>query len=909
MIRRVTTSTTRCDQQDSSDGSPGFQPDTQKESACVEECAVWCNDRLHLGHRQRAACRRLYTMCQIVRLGAWTTCTIVLAIALVVAPRTPRVVVDKTTTEAITTTEVVKQGSTTTTILKPAPLRVLCFLGSTDDSLGALADGGVLKNGGSNSRGLQTIERNRSALARIKDVRSLRTYLLVRELVISAKVGRLLDIALTDHSRTGRPGRSDWPGDGRSHRSRHGNRSALARINGVHSLRTYLLVPELVISANVGRLLDIAVTDHSRTDRPGRSDWPGDGNRSALARIDGVHSLRTYFLVRELVISANVGRLLDIALTDHSRTGRPGRSDWPGDGNRSALACINGVHSLRTYLLVRELVISANVGRLLDIAVTDHSRTGRPGRSDWPGDGRSHRSRHGRRGPRGGGGNSGRGRRVVRLGARLAPLSLPSLWLSPSGHGEPICLSEIQCFLNQCPAAGCGLRGPANRKIWAGSHYRRVSSADFPFWSWNKLSTTKLEQVWTRNSLSTCVLYALFGPLISYLRRSWVVRLGARRACTTALAIALAVAVRTPRAGLCDLVQGELAPLPLPSLGLLPLGHHEPPCSRQSRGSRFYNVPSPSLFSRVVRLGARRACTTALAITLVVAVRTPRAGLCSLVHAQIAPLSLPSLWLPPSGYNEPGCVAWCTDSLRHGPCHRSGCHRRTPRAGIFGLARIIDVHPMLTFFPGPEIGYLRQRCTTTKPRSACLRGGEDIQPRRGCENDDEPAARPLGKDAPVTGLCGLVHGQIAPLSLPSLWLSPSGHHEPEDLGWPALSTCILCGLAFLVRKLVIYVKGGSRRAPPCATNARSPSVRKIWAGPHYRSASSEDFPFWSGNWLSASRVTHRIPDDGGTGESGSPGSPSTWHQRPGHRNLKKVPGDDKVTVEEEAERETEPSMP
>nr|XP_054925289.1 uncharacterized protein LOC126527880 isoform X2 [Dermacentor andersoni] len=40
------------------------------------------------------------------------------------------------------------------------------------------------------------------------------------------------------------------------------------------------------------------------------------------------------------------------------------------------------------------------------------------------------------------------------------------------------------------------------------------------------------------------------------------------------------------------------------------------------------------------------------------------------------------------------------------------------------------------------------------------------------------------------GLYDLVHGELAPLSLPSLWWSPSGHHDPEDLGWPALSTCI-----------------------------------------------------------------------------------------------------------------------
>ncbi|XP_070397314.1 uncharacterized protein [Dermacentor albipictus] len=134
--------------------------------------------------------------------------------------------------------------------------------------------------------------------------------------------------------------------------------------------------------------------------------------------------------------------------------------------NRSALARIKDVHSLRTYLLVRELVISAKVGRLLDIALTaaatgvptDHSRTGRPGRPDWPGDGRSHRSRHGRRGPRGGG--------VVRLGAWLTPLSLPSLWLSPSGHREPEDLGWLA--LSTCIL--CGL----------------------PFWSWNKLSTSKL---------------------------------------------------------------------------------------------------------------------------------------------------------------------------------------------------------------------------------------------------------------------------------------------------------------------------------------------------------------------------------------------------------------------------------
>nr|XP_054925292.1 uncharacterized protein LOC126528425 [Dermacentor andersoni] len=104
-----------------------------------------------------------------VRLGAMTACTLVIAKELLVAaltpcarlcdlvhgqlaplslpslwlslPELPQVLVDKTTTEAITMTAVVTQGSTTTTILKTAPLRVLCFLASTDDSLGALSGG------------------------------------------------------------------------------------------------------------------------------------------------------------------------------------------------------------------------------------------------------------------------------------------------------------------------------------------------------------------------------------------------------------------------------------------------------------------------------------------------------------------------------------------------------------------------------------------------------------------------------------------------------------------------------------------------------------------------------------------------------------------------------------------------
>ncbi|XP_072140675.1 uncharacterized protein [Dermacentor andersoni] len=121
-------------------------------------------------------------------------------------------------------------------------------------------------------------------------------------------------------------------------------------------------------------------------------------------------------------------------------------------------------------------------------------------------------------------------------------------------------------------------------------------------------------------------------------------------------------------------------------------------------------------------------------------------GLCDLVHGELAPLSLPSLWLSPSGHHDPEDLGWLTLST---------C--------IFcGLSFL--VRKLVIYVKGDDTG---------------------------------------------EGLCGLVRGQLAPLSLPSLWLSPSGHHDPEDLGWPALSTCILCGLSRLVRELVIYVKGAA----------------------------------------------------------------------------------------------------
>ncbi|XP_072140676.1 uncharacterized protein [Dermacentor andersoni] len=179
--------------------------------------------------------------------------------------------------------------------------------------------------------------------------------------------------------------------------------------------------------------------------------------------------------------------------------------------------------------------------------------------------------------------------------------------------------------------------------------------------------SSQLEQVWTRDSLPTCVLYTFF--LVHQL----------------VICAEVAAHRRTPA--------------------------HSAACRRLDA----------TLW--VVRLGARRACTTALAITLVVAVRTPRAGLCGLVHGQIAPLSLPLLWLPPSRHHE--------------PVVRLGA--RTARTIVLAIALVVT----------------------------------------------------------------------------------AGHYEPEDLGWLTLSTCILCGLSFLVRKLVIYFKGEPRRAGRTTTNQRS----------------------------------------------------------------------------------------
>ncbi|XP_072140356.1 uncharacterized protein [Dermacentor andersoni] len=105
----------------------------------------------------------------------------------------------------------------------------------------------------------------------------------------------------------------------------------------------------------------------------------------------------------------------------------------------------------------------------------------------------------------------------------------------------------------------------------------------------------------------------------------------------------------------------------------------EPPFGHSAHGRGHCSAHGPPFghsANGVVRLGARRACTTALAITSVFAVRTPRAGSCGLVQGELAPLPLPSLWLLPSGHHEPGCAAWCMDRLRHCPCHRSGCHRQ-----------------------------------------------------------------------------------------------------------------------------------------------------------------------------------------------------------------------------------------
>ncbi|XP_072140677.1 uncharacterized protein [Dermacentor andersoni] len=48
---------------------------------------------------------------------------------------------------------------------------------------------------------------------------------------------------------------------------------------------------------------------------------------------------------------------------------------------------------------------------------------------------------------------------------------------------------------------------------------------------------------------------------------------------------------------------------------------------------------------RNVRLGAMTACTLVIAKELLVAALTPCARLCGLVRGQLAPLSLPSLWL------------------------------------------------------------------------------------------------------------------------------------------------------------------------------------------------------------------------------------------------------------------------
>nr|XP_054924937.1 uncharacterized protein LOC129380237 [Dermacentor andersoni] len=183
-------------------------------------------------------------------------------------------------------------------------------------------------------------------------------------------------------------------------------------------------------------------------------------------------------------------------------------------------------------------------------------------------------------------------------------------------------------------------------------------------------------------------------------------------------------------------------------------------------------------------------------------------GLCDLVHGELAPLSLPSLWLSPSGHHDPEDLGWLTLST----------------CILCGLSFL--VRKLVIYVKGDDTG---------------------------------------------EGLCGLVHGQLAPLSLPSLWLSPSGHHDPEDLGWPALSTCILCGLSFLVRELVIYVKGVEGI---CFIVDADKIVADLTYGV--------------------------VLEHGGSHKSSLQKS---------ERNPEKVPGDDKVAAEEEAERESQPSMP